>query len=229
MGPEPIRLVIFDFDGVLADSEGIAIEELAAEITARGAPITPEEAQARFLGASTRDHMAYIADRTGQPCGSDFPDCWHARLFGRYSRELQPVPGAVETLDQLQAAGVAACIGSGGAVPRLAFALRCLGMAARFEGRAFSAEMVARGKPAPDLFLFAAAQMGVSPAECVVIEDAVAGLRAARAAGMRAVGFTGGSHLAANRTPYAETLRQEGAEAICTSHAELRDWLAAAG
>ena len=66
MGPDRVRLVIFDFDGVLADSEGIAIEELAAEITARGAPITPEEAQARFLGASTRDHMEYIAARTGQ-------------------------------------------------------------------------------------------------------------------------------------------------------------------
>ena len=127
------------------------IEELAAEITARGAPITPEEAQARFLGASTRDHMEYIAARTSQPCGADFPDCWHARLFRRYEAELQPVPGAAETLDQLQAAGIAACIGSGGAVPRLAFALRCLGMAARFEGRAFSAEMVARGKPAPGL------------------------------------------------------------------------------
>lgn len=222
-----IGLVIFDFDGVLADSEGIAIEELAAEMTARGATITAAEAQARFLGASTRDHMAFIAAQTGAPCGADFPDVWHRRLFTRYACELQAVPGALATLDLLDGAHIPYCIGSGGAVDRLDHALRAIDLAERFAGRAFSAEMVARGKPAPDLFLHAAAKMGVAPDRCLVVEDAPAGVRAAGAAGMRCLGFVGGSHLAGQAEDHAALLRQAGAGAICASHPELQALLRA--
>lgn len=213
-------LVIFDFDGVLADSETIALEELAAELTARGAPISPGEAT-RFLGASTRDHMEWLAGVTGQPCGADFPAAWHARLYARYRAGLGPVPGAVETLDRLERAGMAYCIASGGAVERLGVALDCLGLADRFAGRAFSAEMVARGKPAPDLFLHAAAVMAVAPEACVVVEDAPAGVIAARAAGMVALAFTGGSHLATRAEAHGAALVANGAEVALASHAAL--------
>lgn len=159
--PAKARLVIFDFDGVVADSEAIALEELAAEMTVRGAPVSYEETRTLFLGVSTATHMAFISEKSGKPCGSDFPDVWHGRLFRRYRSELAPVAGVIETLDFLDANGVGYCIASGGSVDRLAFALDCLGLSDRFKGRVFSAEMVARGKPAPDLFLHAAACLGL--------------------------------------------------------------------
>lgn len=221
MAPE---LVIFDFDGVLADSEVIALEELAAEMTRRGATISAAEARARFLGASTRDHMAYIAAQTGDPA-LDFPEAWHQRLYARYATELRPVPGALETLTHLEARGIAYCIGTGGAVARLDMALRCLGLEARFHGRAFSAEEVARGKPAPDLFLHAADRMGVAPARCLVVEDAPAGIEAARAAGMASLGFLGGAHLCGHEAAQERLLTARGAMACCLSHQALRDWL----
>lgn len=220
MAPE---LVIFDFDGVLADSETIALEELAAEITLRGVPLTAAEAAARFLGASTADHMRFITERTGQPCGADFPDVWHQRLYRRFATELYPVTGAVATLDHLDRLGIPYCIGSGGSVDRLARALSCIGLTKRFADRAFSAELVARGKPAPDLFLFAAERMGVAPAACLVVEDAPAGVRAALAAGMDCLGFLGGSHLTASAGDHAARLAECGARTSVASHAALRD------
>lgn len=214
-------LFIFDFDGVIADSEVIALEELAGEMTARGAAVTVAEARSRFLGVSTAAHMAYITEASGQPGGEDFADVWHARLYRRYRQELTIVPGIGETLDLLDACGIAFCIASGGSVERIAFALDCLGLAHRFEGRAFSADMVERGKPAPDLFLHAARAMGVEPGLCVVVEDAPSGMRAARAAGMPAIGFLGGSHVAADRDSHAAVLLKEFPMAMAASHEEL--------
>jgi HAD superfamily hydrolase (TIGR01509 family) len=223
----PVRLVIFDFDGVIADSEIIALEELAAEMTARGAAIGYADAKERFLGASTREHMAFITEQNGTPCSTDFPDAWHARLYARFARELQAVPGAVATLDELDRLGLRYCIASGGAPARLQVALHSLGLTGHFGARVFSAEMVARGKPAPDLFVFAAAQMQVAPEACVVVEDATAGVRGACAAGMRVVGFTGGSHLTGNEAPHAAALQAAGAQVVVQSHAELRQLLSA--
>jgi HAD superfamily hydrolase (TIGR01509 family) len=222
----PAQLVIFDFDGVLADSENIALEELALEISARGAPLTTDEAKAMFLGSSTARHMAWIAERTGRPCGEDFPGAWHARLFRRYAAELAAVEGAAATLDFLDARGVGYCIASGGSVDRIAFALDCLGLGDRFAGRAFSAETGARGKPAPDLFLRAAAGLGVAPAACLVVEDAPGGIEAAAAAGMAAIAFLGGGHLDGIRADHGALLSQRGALATAHDHAELRRLLA---
>lgn len=217
------RLVIFDFDGVIADSEAIALEELAGEMTARGAAVSYEEARQRFLGVSTRTHMAFISERSGRDCAPDFPDVWHQRLYRRYRAELAPLSGVEETLDTLDRLGILFCIASGGAVDRIAFALDCLELTERFEGRAFSADMVAHGKPAPDLFLHAATVVGVQPAECLVVEDAISGIRAARAAGMPSVGFLGGAHLFGSTEVHGEFLRQEGAMGLVASHQELRD------
>ena len=217
------RLVIFDFDGVIADSEAIALEELAGEMTARGATVTYEEARQRFLGVSTETHMAFISERSGKTCGADFPDVWHQRLYRRYQTELAPLSGVEDTLDMLDRLGIRYCIASGGAVARIAFALTCLELTDRFHDRVFSAEMVARGKPAPDLFLYAAERMGVLAADCLVVEDAVSGVRAARSAGMVSLGFLGGAHLHGTTQDYGTLLRAEGANALVANHAELRD------
>lgn len=218
----PPRLVIFDFDGVIADSEAIALQELAGEMTARGAAVTYEEARQRFLGVSTATHMAFISERSGRACGADFPDVWHQRLYRRYRAELAPLAGVGKTLDYLDRHAIAYCIASGGAVDRIAFALDCLGLTERFQGRTFSAEMVARGKPAPDLFLHAAAALGVVPGRCLVVEDALSGIRAARAAGMPSIGFLGGTHLAGAADAHGAGLEAAGADALVTSHEELR-------
>lgn len=223
----PARLVIFDFDGVIADSETIALEELAGEMTLRGAPVDYEGARSRFLGASTAQHMRYIEQVSGRPCAPDFPDIWHERLYRRYRRELRPVEGAIGTLDWLAARGLRFCIASGGAPKRIATALEVLGLAARFHGVAFSADMVAHGKPAPDLFLLAAARMGAAPADCIVVEDATAGVLGACAAGMSAIGFVGGSHLQRMETAQAEQLKQAGARDVARTHADIRALISA--
>lgn len=219
--PETIRLVIFDFDGVIADSEAIALEELAAEMTERGAAVSYEEARALFLGVSTARHMDYIAERTGAPCVPDFPDVWHARLYRRYRSELAAMDGIAGLLDDLERQGIACCIASGGSPQRIAFALDCLGLTDRFAGAAFSAEAVPRGKPAPDLFLHAAAEMGYAPGESVVVEDAVAGAEAAGAAGMACIGFLGGSHLEGHRDAQRRLLCEAGARTAVESHGAL--------
>lgn len=216
------RLVIFDFDGVIADSETIALEELAAEMTARGAETSYEQARAQFLGMSTARHMAYISEKSGRPCAPDFPDVWHGRLFARYSSELVAVTGVHQTLDLLDRLGIDYCIASGGSVERIRFALDCLGLASRFAGRSFSAEMVARGKPAPDLFLHAAASRRAAPHECLVVEDAPSGVMAAVAAEMPCAAFLGGAHLDPIRTRHRQTLIQAGATVCVRDHAALQ-------
>jgi HAD superfamily hydrolase (TIGR01509 family) len=146
-------------------------------------------------------------------------------LYRRYRTELQLVPGARATLDALDDAGTAYAIATGGAVERLNVGLECTGLTSRFKGRAFSAELVARGKPAPDIFLYSAEQMGVPPSRCVVVEDASHGVKGALAAGMRVIGFTGGSHFAGMKDQAAETLRSAGAQEMASDHAELLDRL----
>src|SRR5262249_9747843 len=129
-----------------------------------------------------------------------FMDDWQERVFASLRRELKPVPGVSEALDQLHAPS---CVASGSDPARIRLSLELSGLLSRFEGRIFSAAQVARGKPAPDLFLFAAHSLGAAPAECVVVEDSLPGVRAGVAAGMRVLGF-------AARNP-AEALAREGA------------------
>lgn len=214
-------LVIFDFDGVLIDSETIALEELRNCIAVYGVDISLAETRSRFLGSSVADHMAFIAERTGKPCPEGFRSDWHEMLYRRYRTELRLVSGAKATLDALDDAGIAYAIATGGAVDRLNVGLECTGLTSRFRGRAFSAELVARGKPAPDIFLYSADQMGVPPSRCVVVEDASHGVKGALAAGMRVIGFTGGSHFAGMRDQATETLLAAGSETTASNHAGL--------
>lgn len=208
------KFVIFDFDGVLIDSEIIAIAELRECISDFGVKLSLEETQERFLGNSIGSPIAFIKERTGQDCSKTLQPNWHSRLFQRYENELRVMPGAEELLSELDRLQISYCIASGGSIARVEFALNLTELKTRFVDRAFSAELVNKGKPDPALFLYAAEQCGYSPSECVVIEDAPAGVLAAKRAGMSVVGFMGGSHLTASRTKYADLLTQNGAEQI---------------
>jgi HAD superfamily hydrolase (TIGR01509 family) len=185
----PVGLVIFDCDGVLVDSERLAVRVEAATITELGWPLSEAEVVERFMGRSDRDMWAAIEARLGP----SLPQDWKALLDRRYlealEAELAPVAGVVEALDRIT---VPTCVASSGTHDKLRYTLRRTGLYERFEGRIFSGTEVANGKPAPDLFLHAAARLGVEPAACVVVEDSAYGVQAARAAGMRVLAYTGG-------------------------------------
>ena len=196
-----IAAVIFDLDGTLVDSEPQSLDTIAAEMRALGLTDTrPEDIRAEFLGVSLADICRRIEARSGRPVPADFAARVEARLFQAYARDLRPIEGALALLDRLRAAGFPMAIATGGSVRRMHETLRLGGLAHRF-GCCLSAEQVPRGKPAPDLFLLAAAEMGVAPARCLVLEDAEPGIRAGLAAGMQVWRFTGGSHFQAIAGP----------------------------
>jgi HAD superfamily hydrolase (TIGR01509 family) len=211
------ELVIFDNDGVLVDSEPLSNRILAAYLTEVGHPTTYEESVRDFMGAAEHRIHEVVRERTGRALPAEFDQTLHARVFAAFARELEPVDGAGVVLDKLAADGVPYCLASSGTHERIRVALRKTGLYGRFgEERIFSAQDVGRGKPAPDLFLHAAASMGAAPERCAVVEDSPLGVRAARAAGMDVYGFTA-------MTP-AERLAE--ATALFGSMAELPDLLA---
>jgi HAD superfamily hydrolase (TIGR01509 family) len=200
MTPE---LVIFDCDGVLIDSERLAVR-VEGEILARlGWPLSREEIIERFVGRSSAYMRAEIEAQIGRPV--NWAEEFQRHYDAVYEIELQVVPGIDAVLDGLT---VPTCVASSSTHRSLRRNLGLVGLFERFEGRIFSAEDVVHGKPAPDLFLYAARQMGVAPERCVVVEDAPAGVTGARAAGMTVLGFTDGLHgeaplLAAGAIPFA--------------------------
>ncbi len=186
---KPIELVIFDCDGVLVDSERIAVRVQVALGAELGWPLTEDEVVDRFIG---RSHAA-IRDQIAARLGGQTAAIWSER-FEQLHREavdtgLAPVEGLPEALDEIT---LPTCVASSGTHDKMRHTLGRTGLYDRFAGRIYSATEVGRGKPAPDLFLHAARQMGADPAACVVIEDSGPGVRAARAAGMRALGYAGG-------------------------------------
>ncbi len=197
----PIELVIFDCDGVLVDSERLANTVLADLLTEAGLPTTTDESIATYMGLSMPSCVALAEERLGRPLPPDLIDRYHERVFEAFDRELQAVPGVAEVVRQLR---WPACVASSGEHERMRRTLGRTGLHGDFEGRIFSASEVERGKPHPDLFLHAAERMGVEPGACVVVEDSPYGVRAARAAGMTALGY-------AAMTP-AAVLQVEGAE-----------------
>ncbi len=213
--PVPPELVIFDCDGVLVDSEIIACRVLSRELTGMGLPLTPEDCLAEFTGISMASVMARIETMMGRALPEDFEENLRRRDFEAFRTELQPVPGVKAMLPRL---GVARCIASSGTIEKMRLTLSTTGLLSSFEPHLFSAQMVRRGKPAPDLFLYAAGRMGVEPGACVVVEDSAAGICAGLAAGMRVLGFAGGSH-ADDR--YAAMLRGSGAETVFGDMSEL--------
>ncbi|MFD3505282.1 HAD family hydrolase [Streptomyces sp. NPDC058678] len=184
-------LVIFDNDGVLVDSEPISNRLLAGYLTELGHPTSYEDSIRDYMGSAMHRIHDLVRERTGRRLPGDFDDVFHGRVFAAFERELEPVAGAVGVLEKLAADGVPYCVASSGSHERIRVGHQKTGLDRWFEeGRVFSSQDVGRGKPAPDLFLYAAERMGVAPERCVVVEDSPLGVRAAVSAGMDVYGFT---------------------------------------
>ncbi len=209
-------LIIFDSDGVLVDSEPIANRILAAHLEATGYPCTFAQSVERFVGRALSSIIAMVEADRGQPLPDGFYDAVQDATFAAFREELNPVPGVADALRRIAARK---CVASSGRIEKLDLTLGVTGLRFHFGDRLFSATMARRGKPRPDLFLLAAARMGVAPADCVVVEDSVPGVGAARAAAMRVLGYAGGSHIADG---HSVRLRDAGAT-VFTDMADLPD------
>jgi HAD superfamily hydrolase (TIGR01509 family) len=212
-------LIIFDCDGVLVDSEVISCRAHADVLTRNGYSISHEQVFDRFLGRSTRQATLEIEAELGRSLPEDFDAQLKSELFKSFAATLRAVPHIEQAL---AAISQPVCVASSGSHERMRASLGRAGLYDRFMPNIFSASQVKRGKPAPDLFLFAAARMGVPPARCLVIEDSVPGIVGAGAAGMTVFGFYGGSHC---RLGYAETLRAAGAAATFDDMRELAEMI----
>ena len=201
----PIDLIIFDCDGVLVDSEVISCRAHANALTRHGYPISSEQVSRRFLGRSTKQANLEIETELGRK----LPEAYHGdlqdELFRSFEADLEAIRGIHDVLDVVTQA---VCVASSGSHQRMQVSLGSTGLHERLAPNIFSSSQVKNGKPAPDLFLFAANQMRMPPERCVVIEDSLAGIAGARAAGMTVFGFCGGSHCG---NGHAETLLQAGA------------------
>ena len=218
------KLVIFDCDGVLVDSEGIAQQVTMRALRKVGLDLAPAEIRRRYLGLRFDAVQRDVEAEIGRSLPADFREGEARAMLAALRRGLAPIPGIEEAL-----AGLAApiCVASSSPTERVRVSLRLTGLDAHFAPNVFSADDVPRGKPAPDIFLHAARAMRAAPADCLVIEDSVAGVTAARAAGMRAFGFAGGSHFIEEGQRRA--LGQAGAEETFTAMADLLKLVEKAG
>ena len=207
-------LVIFDCDGVLIDSEILATRAVVACLAEYGVAATDAEILERYTGTSTADMLLDLETRHGVGF-PDFESREERRLAELFAADLRAIAGIETLLDSL---ACRRCVASSGTPERIRLGLSQVGLYDRFHPHLFSAAMVVRGKPAPDLFLYAAAQMGVAPARCVVIEDSLPGIAGAVAAGMIPVGFTGGGHCPPG---HAARLAASGAVRVAATMPEL--------
>lgn len=185
----PFRLVIFDCDGVLVDSERIAVAVDVVVLAELGWVMSEAEVVERFMGRTDEYMVSQIEAHLGRPLPAGWEERFQHLYREAFEARLTPVPGVLEALDEI---ATPTCVASSGTHERIRYTLGLTGLYPRFAGRIFSASDVARGKPAPDLFLHAATRMGADPSECAVVEDSRYGIEAARAAGMRAFGYAGG-------------------------------------
>ena len=203
-----IDLVIFDCDGVLIDSEVLAHQALVDVLADYGIGMTLEDSLRRYAGVSTKDEVADICSRYAIDLPNDLLAKKAARQTILFEQNLRAVPGVLDLLDILP---YKKCVASGSTLERLRHTLGLAGLWETFAPHIFSSEQVKKGKPAPDVFLYAAAQMGIAPDACLVIEDSVVGVQAAKAAQMRVLGFSGASHCEAG---HDENLRNAGAARV---------------
>ncbi len=210
-----MTLLIFDCDGVLVDSEIIALDGLARLLTALGRPSDLAECRRLFMGKSLKDVLAEIETMIGGPLPEDRGRQANEELLDRLRRELRPVEGVAEAIAQLV---YARCVASSSQPERIKLSLDVTSLAPLFGEHVFSAAQVEHGKPAPDLFLHAAAACGFAPAQCIVIEDSPAGIMAARRANMEVIGFVGASHADA---ALAHALVSAGAGTVITRMTDL--------
>ena len=194
MTPQPLtfqalRLVIFDCDGVLVDSEGPAARVCAEEITRIGWPMTADDSMRLFVGCDLPQMLPIIETHLGRKVPPGWMDVLRSRMIQALGQEVEPMPGAADTLRAVAALGLPYRIASNSSHAEMAAKFARTGLAPLVAGRVHSFEDVRRGKPAPDVFLAAAAAEGVPPAVCIVVEDSVPGVRAATAAGMAVLGL----------------------------------------
>jgi HAD superfamily hydrolase (TIGR01509 family) len=198
-------LVIFDCDGVLVDSEVISCRAHAEVLSRHGYSITADQVLDRFLGVSDREARLTIEAELGRDLPDNFETQVKQATLQFYAGDLRAISFIGEAIEAI---GLPKCVASSGTPEKIRHGLTCAGLYDRLAPNIFSASQVKRGKPAPDLFLFAAAQMQAASARCLVIEDSVPGITGALAAGMTVLGFHGGSHC---RPGYGDTLRAAGA------------------
>ena len=210
-----VDLVIFDCDGVLVDSEVISCRAHAATLARHGYAITADQVLDRFLGVSEREARLTIENEIGRRLPDDFETQVNQATLQFYAGDLRAISYVG---DAIAAIDLPKCVASSGTPEKIQHGLTCAGLYDRLAPHIFSATQVERGKPAPDLFLFAAERMQVSPERCLVIEDSVPGVVAGRAAGMTVIGFTGTAR-AADRRP--ERLRAAGADCLLDRMADL--------
>jgi HAD superfamily hydrolase (TIGR01509 family) len=199
--------VIFDCDGVLVNSEPLANASFSRAIRAEGLDWSPEETIRRLMGLSLKSCVEICEAELGRKLPDDFLGKMQTFTYQSFrDAPLQPIAGVKDAILALQKAGYDTCVASSGSPEKMRFTLGLTGLWDVFEGRIYSASQVPRGKPFPDLFLHAALDMNVQPFDCVVVEDSVPGVRAARSAGMRALAYAG--------EPYAnrDALQQAGGE-----------------
>jgi HAD superfamily hydrolase (TIGR01509 family) len=203
-----VDLVIFDCDGVLVDSELISCRAHSQMLTAHGYPITPDQVLERFLGVSDREARLIVETEIGRNLPADFEALVKAATLKFYEGDLRAIANVGEAIAAID---LKKCVASSGTPEKIQHGLTCAGLYDVLAPHIFSASQVKRGKPAPDLFLFAAERMQARPERCVVIEDSIPGVTGAVAAGMTVLGFYGGSHC---RPGHADTLRAAGAGLI---------------
>jgi len=210
------RLIVFDFDGVIADSEILAHAVLAEIVTELGAPMALEALLQTFTGKRFDEVVALVSATTGRSVADCLAVDIERRTIARFRRDIKEIAGVRAYLEAF--GDVKRCIASSSSPSRLAACLDILGLADAFGPNVYSASLVARGKPHPDIFLHAARQCGVAPADAIVIEDSVNGIRAAVTAGMTAIGLLAASHI---RPGHAERMRNAGAHHIAHTYHEV--------
>jgi len=207
-----LDLIIFDCDGVIADSEVLSTRASAMALAEFGLDLTEQAVADLLIGQTLETGLARIRQQYHIELPATFATRKMQLTEAAFRRELKPVQGIVPFLDTLD---LPYCVASNSAHERLRFTFEATGLTHYFAGRIFSADDVAQGKPAPDLFLYAASQNATPPEHCLVIDDSPSGVRAAVAAGMPVIGFTGGSHA----TPALdEQLRDAGATWIMSDY-----------
>jgi HAD superfamily hydrolase (TIGR01509 family) len=211
---DELQLVIFDCDGVLVDSEQITNRVFAEMLAGIGLPLGIDYLFEHFVGHSMQHCWAEIGRMLGREVPAAFRDEFQRRSFAALREQVRPVAGVEAVLDSLR---VPFCVASSGGHDKMSTTLGATGLLGRFRNRMFSATEVANGKPAPDIFLYAASKCAVEPAHCAVIEDSSAGVRAGVTAGMRVYGYSA-------RTP-ATLLRSAGAHDTFTDMARLPELL----
>jgi len=212
-------LVIFDCDGVLVDSEALLIDSEMKFLKQHGIEYSTEYYIANFMGIPVRDWkakaLALLIEKTGQPLTEAIFEPLEKQISKKIKEELQPVTGAPDAISDMKHRK---CVASSSSNQSLHSKLASTDLRELFSPHIYSTELVKNGKPAPDLFLYAANQLNVLSADCVVVEDSANGVTAGKRAGMQVIGFTGGSHCPAN---HASSLQSNGADFIASSFSEV--------